>query len=79
MIICVHRRVILRHRYSRVIHIPHQLRHAYATMLFENGIAEADAQELLGHAQISTTMDIYTHIREGRKKQIRDKLLNVDI
>lgn len=58
---------------------PHQLRHAYATMLFENGIAEADAQELLGHAQISTTMDIYTHIREGRKKQIRDKLLNVDI
>ena len=58
---------------------PHQLRHAYATMLFENGIAEADAQELLGHAQISTTMDIYTHIRESHKKQIRDKLLNVDI
>ena len=48
-------------------------------MLFENGIAEADAQELLGHAQISTTMDIYTHIRESHKKQIRDKLLNVDI
>ena len=58
---------------------PHQLRHAYATMLFENGIAEADAQELLGHAQIATTMDIYTHIREGRKKQIRDKLMDADI
>lgn len=58
---------------------PHQLRHAYATMLFENDISESDAQELLGHAQISTTKDIYTHIRETRKKTVRDKLLNVDI
>lgn len=57
----------------------HQLRHAYATMLFENNIDPKDAQELLGHAQLSTTMDIYTEIRESRKKSIRESLLNVDI
>lgn len=57
---------------------PHQLRHGYATMLLENNISPKDAQNLLGHAQLSTTMDIYTHIREARKKLIRDKLINVD-
>lgn len=58
---------------------PHQLRHAYATMLFENGVSESDAQELLGHAQILTMKDIYTHIREQRKKKVRDQLLEIDI
>ena len=57
----------------------HQLRHAYATMLFEADVNESDAQELLGHAQISTTKDIYTHIRASRKDLIRDKLLTLDI
>ena len=64
---------------SGVTCTPHQLRHAYATMLFENDISESDAQELLGHAYISTTKDIYTHIRETRKVQIRNKLIDVDI
>lgn len=57
---------------------PHQLRHGYATMLLDNNIDPKDAQELLGHAQLSTTMDIYTHIREARKKRVRDKLIDVD-
>lgn len=41
---------------------PHQIRHGYATALFECGIDAKTAQALLGHAQISTTMDIYTHV-----------------
>lgn len=40
----------------------HQLRHAYATMLYEAGIDDKAAQELLGHASIQMTRDIYTHI-----------------
>lgn len=64
---------------SGVTCTPHQLRHAYATMLFENNVPEADAQELLGHAQISTTMDIYTHLREEHKKKVRDGLWAIDI
>lgn len=42
----------------------HQIRHGYATALQEAGINPKTAQVLLGHAQLSTTMDIYTHIRE---------------
>ena len=54
---------------------PHQLRHAYATIiLFENGISAKDAQEILGHAQISTTLDIYTEFRENRAEKLSEKL-----
>ena len=47
----------------------HQLRHGYATMLFEAGIPERDAMDLLGHADIKLTQNIYTHIRKSRKQQ----------
>ncbi len=53
---------------------PHQLRHAYATILFEAGIDVKDAQELLGHSTFQVTRDIYTHISKARKTQTADKL-----
>lgn len=52
----------------------HQLRHGYATMLFEAGIDEKDAQELMGHSDINTTRSIYTHIRNKRKSETAKKL-----
>lgn len=42
----------------------HQIRHGYATALYEAGIDYKMAQKLLGHAQLSTTMDLYTDIRD---------------
>lgn len=48
---------------------PHQLRHAYATILFNAGVDDKDAQELLGHANLSTTRDIYTHITQRRREK----------
>ena len=53
----------------------HQLRHGYATMLFEAGIDIKDAQELMGHSDINLTRQIYTHIRSERKTET-EKLLN---
>ena len=47
----------------------HSIRHQYATMLYEAGIDPKSAQELLGHAQISTTMDIYTHLTDSKKAE----------
>ena len=47
---------------SGVTVTPHQIRHGYASALFENGIDPKTAQTLLGHARLSTTMDIYTHV-----------------
>lgn len=53
---------------------PHQLRHAYATILYEAGISDKDAQQLLGHANISTTRDIYTHISKSHQQLVADTL-----
>ncbi len=53
---------------------PHQLRHAYATILFEAGINDKDAQTLMGHSSINLTRDIYTHIREKRMSETAGKL-----
>ena len=58
---------------------PHQFRHAYATMLFEAGIPPEEMQILLRHAQLSTTMDIYTDIRDKKQKEVHRKVYSVDI
>ncbi len=52
----------------------HQLRHSFATIAFENGISPKDVQEILGHKQLSTTMDIYTDFRKNRIKEITSQL-----
>lgn len=58
---------------------PHQLRHAYATLLFEAGVPEKTAQNLMGHAQLSTTMDIYTELREKKLTEAASLLNGTDI
>ena len=52
----------------------HQLRHGFATILYEAGIADKDAQELMGHSDIALTRDVYTHIRAAQKKETAKKL-----
>jgi integrase len=52
----------------------HALRHTYATRLLENGENFKTIQELLGHADIKTTLNIYTHVLEDTKKSAADKL-----
>lgn len=58
---------------------PHQLRHAFATLCFEAGIPEKTAQGLLGHAQISTTMDIYAELREKKLLEAAQALNGADL
>lgn len=53
---------------------PHQLRHGFATILYEAGIPDKDAMELMGHSSIAVTRDIYTHIRQARKAETTEKL-----
>ena len=50
---------------------PHMLRHGYASMLKKANVDPMIAQKLLGHAQYSTTADIYTHIGENYAAQAK--------
>lgn len=47
----------------------HDLRHTYATRLFELGQEPKVMQKLLGHSDLATTMETYTHVLDSMKKE----------
>lgn len=52
----------------------HALRHTYATRLFEANVPPKTVQVLMGHSDISITLDIYTHVMEDTKLEAVEKL-----
>jgi integrase len=71
-------RRICDHNKLRLIKV-HHLRHTTASLLKKLRVPPRDAQMILGHAHISTTMQIYTHVdEEARNNAITglDKLLS---
>lgn len=71
----------LNHRFSRwceraevkKIRI-HDLRHSHASMLIEKGVQPLMISERLGHENIQTTLQIYSHLYPDKQKQIADLL-----
>ena len=53
---------------------PHQLRHAYATILYDAGVGDVDTMHMMGHSSINITRDVYTHIRKERLAQVAAKI-----
>ena len=59
----------------------HQLRHTYTSNLLANGAAPKDVQELLGHSDVSTTMNVYAHSTRKAKREsakLLDKVVGND-
>ncbi len=50
----------------------HSLRHTHATLLIQNGANIKDVQTRLGHSNIKTTLDTYTHSTENSSKNTAD-------
>ncbi len=53
---------------------PHQLRHTYITMLYLAGVDVLTAKQQAGHADIKTTLGIYTHLDQKHQRRNLDKL-----
>lgn len=54
----------------------HVIRHTYATTLLAAGVPIIDVSRSLGHARVSTTLDIYGHAIPENKQIIADKIAN---
>jgi integrase len=72
----------LTHQFTRLIKrvrdLPrvrfHDLRHSHATQLLLAGVHPKVAQERLGHAAITTTLDLYSHVTETMQGDAAEKL-----
>ena len=47
----------------------HGFRHTHASLLFDAGVSMKDVKERLGHSDITTTMNIYTHVTKKKAKE----------
>ncbi len=56
---------------------PHAFRHTMASMLYFNGVDSVSISKRLGHAQVSTTANIYAHVMEEADQRNADILANV--
>ena len=54
---------------------PHYLRHTFATLLYLEGINVVAAKQFLGHADISTTVNIYTDLENFNKAELSKEYL----
>ncbi len=55
-------------KYGIDVH-PHKLRHSFASVAITKGADVASVSEFLGHAQVSTTLNMYTHANEESKRK----------
>ena len=53
---------------------PHSLRHTYASLLFAANVNIVTIQDLLGHADLSTTRSIYVHLTDDVRRDASDAL-----
>lgn len=52
----------------------HDLRHSFATLLYQNGVPIKNISDALGHSDITTTLKVYAHIMDDSRKETIDKM-----
>ena len=55
----------------------HDLRHSCASLLFSHGVSMREIQEWLGHSDISTTSNIYTHLANTAKAESAQAIIGI--
>ncbi|MGN4127240.1 tyrosine-type recombinase/integrase [Lysinibacillus sphaericus] len=60
-------------KYNLVKITTHGLRHTHCSLLFEAGASIKEVQDRLGHGDVQTTMNIYTHVTEKAKETAAEK------
>lgn len=55
----------------------HSMRHAYATMLLEDGVDIATVSKLLGHSSLATTADFYGHLTPKASRDAADRIKKI--
>lgn len=55
---------------------PHGLRHTHCSLLFEAGASIKEVQDRLGHSDVKTTLDIYTHVTKKAKEGAIQKFVD---
>lgn len=55
----------------------HALRHTYITRLFEKNVNAKTVQKIVGHSDIQTTLNIYTHVNNNIKQEAVEKLNDI--
>lgn len=56
----------------------HDLRHSHASMLINNGFSALMVKERLGHQNIETTLETYSHIYKSTNKKLMDKMTEIN-
>lgn len=55
---------------------PHGFRHTHASLLFEAGVTAKIISDRLGHNNVQTTLDMYTHINDNQRFEVVDQFMD---
>ena len=56
---------------------PHAFKHSQASILLKSGVNIAEISTNLGHSNLTTTLNIYSHVLEKANKRVSNTLENV--